>query len=268
MAKSALVSPELAACNPATKNDTFFVWYLYKPRPLFHRNSLKMLLSHTEAPAFSSPILPFPPHRSSPLSQSLTPCSTSIVRFCAKELLQPSHSPLCPCSSWSKPLTTTPPSLERTCPARLRPAATQPFPLVATLTSHREASISSSRLPTSSTSISIPPHPRASHLPLSARRRCLNIIITNIVMLITSTIIIAKLRSWHLKVAPMRLWGDLHPSSPQIVLVLVEELEMGRFLFWRGFHHHPLPAGAWAQPTCRTKPPQGCPLTWTTLVEV
>lgn len=221
-----------------------------------------------------TPVLPFSPHRSSRLSQSSTPCSTSIGRFCVKARLQPSPSPLCPCSSWNKPLTTTPLSSARTCPAPPRSAAAERLPLVAvshapppTPSSPREDSISSWHRPTSSTSM--PPLPRlppALHPHVLARHHC--VIPTIITTIITPTIITPRLRPPHLKVAPMRLWEALHPSSPQTVSAVAVAEEIEGFLFWRGFHHHPLPAEAGARTTCHERLPQKCPPTWRTFVEV
>lgn len=194
-----------------------------------------------------SPSLLFSPHRSSPLSRSWTPCSTFIVRFCVKALLRPSRCPLFPSSSWSRPRITTPPSSARTCPAPPRSAVVEHHPLVALShapppvpISHREDSISSWHPPMSSTSISMLPLPHlplASHPPPSAHHHC------HITTITTTT----RLRPLHLKVALMRLWVALHPSSPPTVSAVLGTGEMEGFLFWQGFHLHPLPAGAMAQ---------------------
>lgn len=154
------------------------------------------------------------------MSRSWTPCSTFIVRFCVKARLRPSRFPPFPSSSWNRLQTTTPLSSARICPAPPRSAAVECRPPAASslarppvLISRREDSISSWGPPTSSTSISMPPLPRlplASHHPLSAHRPC------HIIITIAATTI-PRLRPPHLKVALMRLWGVLHPSSPRTV---------------------------------------------------
>lgn len=219
------------------------------------------------------------PHRSSRSNPSSTPCSIFIIRFCAKARLRPSPSLHCLYLSWNRLLTTTPLSSARTCPAPPRSAAAAEYlPPVAvsrapppTPISPKEGSISSWRRPTSSILILMPPLPRpplASHPPLSARRHCLiTIIIATTTILIIPTIIMPRLRPPHLKVAPMRLWGSLHPFWPQIVSA-VAGAEMEGFLFWEGSHLRPLPAEVGVQAACHKRPPQRHPLTWGTFAEV